>query len=250
MKKHFVLAAALAGAGFLSQAAQADGAVRVRYGIANTDYGVTYEDAFGTEQAASSYTATNVGLTVISSGGVYFDAVVGSSEDGAKYKGDPDWFGGQTGNFVRSDTTLTVGFSQPSADGSSAAFFFGYKSGETELKVNSTNVRDLFETSGFFFGMSYGFPVGGGHFGVNGALSFMSGSWDWNGASPFKADADFTVGFSLGANYTYMFGSNVGMSVEAKYNSYTYDFGVDGNTVLFTIDETITSVGVNLFAQF
>lgn len=249
MQIKFITALALVGAVLSSHVAQADGAVRVRYGIANNDYTVTSAGVIGDGTAAASYGSTNVGLTVISAGGAYFDAVVGSSEDGAKYKGDPNWFG-QAGNFERSDTTLTIGATAPNADGSSAAFFFGYKSGDTKLKQGATaTVLDHFETSGFFFGMSYGFPVAGGHFGLNGAMSFMSGTWSYN-IPVVTADADFTIGFSLGANYTYMFNSSLGMSVEAKYNSYTYDFLNNSGALVSTVDETITSVGLNLFAQF
>jgi hypothetical protein len=59
------------------------------------------------------------------------------------------------------------------------------------------------------------------------------------------------VGFSLGASYTYLFTKNVGMSVDWKFNAYSYNFALYSTTQpAYTVTETINSFGVNLLAQF
>jgi hypothetical protein len=91
----------------------------------------------------------------------------------------------------------------------------------------------------------------GGNLGFNGAIALMSGKWADDHNPPYDNSADTTVGFSLGASYTYLFTKNVGMSVDWKFNAYSYNFALYSTTQpAYTVTETINSFGVNLLAQF
>lgn len=225
----------------------AETVVRVRAGAANTDYEVEFDGGpYAGRTAKSDFTATALGLTLVSDSGFYFDIVTQSSGDATHdlWRPSPDQ------NFSRDDFTLTLGATLPSDSGAFSAFA-GYKSGESELRsptgLNAWT-RDTFETDGFFFGLGYGFPAAGGQFGLNGALAFMSGTWtDDNG---FNNEADYTFGYSFGVSYTYLFGKSFGINADFKTQLYSYDFNVYSGGSMYTVDESINSLGLNVFAQF
>jgi hypothetical protein len=231
------------------QIASAEGLVRVRVGAASTDYDLEFDGGpYAGRKAKSSYTAKALGLTYVAESGFYIDVLGQTSGDATHdlWKPRPDQ------KFSRDDFTLTLGVSFPSQSGSALSVFGGLKSGSSELTAPPgvfSWSKDVFESTGIFFGLGYGFPALGGQFGLNGALAFMSGTWKDDAG--FNNDADYTVGFSLGLSYTYTFGKNFGVIADAKVQNYSYDFAVYSTTTpAYTVTENISSLGLSLFAQF
>jgi hypothetical protein len=242
----------------LPQAAHAEGLVRLRAGVSPTDYSLKFDENNPTSQkrgktASSSYTAKNVGLTFISEGGVYLDLLGQTSGDATHDLWNP--LPEQT--FSRKDFTVTLGVSIPGQSGT-GSFFGGYKSGSSELGApKGTPVpgfgtplwsKDIFDSKGFFFGGGYGFPAAGGQFGFNGAIAFMGGTWKDDAG--FQNDADYTIGFSFGLSYTYMFGKNFGLTADFKAQHYSYGFNQYTTTAAYTVEEQINSFGLNAILQF
>jgi hypothetical protein len=82
---------------------------------------------------------------------------------------------------------------------------------------------------------------------VTGGLGIMKANWkDDNG---YSVDADTAVGVSAGVSYTYRFIPNLGVTVDYKFNNYSYNFNY-GTVDEFTIGEKTSALGVNLFASF
>ncbi len=226
-----------------------EGLVRVRAGVASTNYNLKFDDVgpYAGGEAKSSYTARGLGLTFISSGGFYVDILGQTSGDATHdlWKPRPDQ------KFSRDDFTLTLGVSFPSGSGA-LSVFGGLKSGTSEL-TTPAGIRaytyDRFESTGVFFGLGYGFPAAGGQIGINGALAAMSGKWTDDAG--FNNEADYTFGFSFGLSYTYTFGRNFGVIADFKTQSYSYDFGVYAvNSPAYTIVERVNSFGLSGFVQF
>ncbi len=236
--------------------AQGQGLVRVRAGVASTDYSVKFDGGlYQGLKAESKYTAKGVGLTYVSSGGFYVDVYGQTSGDATHdlWKPLPDQ------KFSRDDFTLTLGVSLPS-DAATFSVFGGFKSGTSELDAPRGRTfgfssgpgtigwgKDTFDSSGIFFGAGVGVPAAGGQIGANAAIAFMSGTWKDDAG--FNADADVTVGFSFGLSYTYTFGRNFGVILDYKAQAYSYDFATT-TTANYSATETINSLGLNLFAQF
>lgn len=254
MKKILAFAVISASAFALPQAAQAEGLVRIRAGVAPTNYSVKVEGfPYGRGEAKSSYTAKNVGLTFVSDGGFYLDLVGQASGDATHdlWQPLPDQ------DFSRKDFTLTLGVSIPGQSGTGSVFG-GFKSGSTELSAprNSSHPttglidwsKDTFDSAGFFFGGGYAWPAIGGQLGINAAIAFMGGTWKDDAG--FSNDADFTVGFSFGLSYTYMFGKNFGLTADFKSQHYNYGFNQYQTTGAYDVTESINSFGLTALVQF
>lgn len=242
----------------LPQVAQAEGLVRLRAGVANTGYSVKFDENsdpwYRGKTAKSDYTARTVGLTFVSEGGFYVD-VTGQTSGDAKHD---LWNPQPEQEFSRDDFTLTLGVSIPGQSGT-GSFFGGYKSGTTELSAPRGAVvpgsaspigwsKDTFDSKGFFFGGGYAFPAAGGQLGFNGALAFMSGTWKDDAG--FSNEADYTIGFSFGLSYTYMFGRNFGLTADFKAQHYSYGFNQYSTFNAYTVDEQINSFGLSALVQF
>jgi len=246
MKKILASAIVTAAAIALPQAVQAEGLVRIRAGVAPTDYTVTFNGlSYGRGEAKSNYTAKNVGLTFVSDGGFYLDLIGQTSGDATHdlWKPQPDQ------EFSRTDFTLTLGVSIPGQTGTGSVFG-GYKSGSSELTAppGFGFTKDTFDTAGFFFGGGYAWPAIGGQIGINGAIAFMGGTWKDDAG--FSNDADFTVGFSFGLSYTYMFGKNFGLAADFKSQHYNYAFNQYSTTAAYDVTESINSLGLSALLQF
>jgi hypothetical protein len=251
-----VLCAAMAAA---SHAALADeGLIRARVAMSRVNYSVGFDQNadpnYKNKTAKSSFTMKGVGLTAVSASGVYVDFVTAKSGSATH-----DLWSNITSTpqpFERTESAVTLGFSGPVGEGSASAFL-GYKTGESDLNAppgaitGYTFTKDKFKSSGLFFGGGFAFPAMGGNLGFNGALALMSGKWTDDHNPPFDNSADTTVGFSLGASYTYLFTKNFGASVDWKYNSYSYNFALYSTTTApYTVTEKMSSFGLNLLAQF
>jgi hypothetical protein len=242
-----------------SEAAFADeGLIRLRATASRNSYSLGFDQNAGTgyknKTAKATYTMKGVGLTAVSSSGVYLDIVTAKS--GSATHDLWSNFTSTPQSFERKESAITLGFSSQVGEGS-ASGFLGYKTGESDLNAPPgalgayTFTKDKFKSSGMFFGGGFAFPAMGGNLGFNGAIALMSGKWTDDHNPPYDNSADTTVGFSLGASYTYLFTKNVGMSVDWKFNAYSYNFALYSTTQpAYTVTETINSFGVNLLAQF
>jgi hypothetical protein len=225
------------------------GGVSVRAGLTSTTYDLEFDNngPYANAKATSKYTGKNVGVTIFSDSGCYFDVSGQTSGDATHdlWKPRPEQ------PFSRDDLTLTIGVTTQS-DSGSTSFFGGLKTGSSELKA-PPNVfswtRDTFDSSGVFGGVGFGVPVAGGTFGMNAAVAVMSG--EWTDDAGFQNEADYTVGYSLGVNYKYMIAPQFGISVDYKLQAYSYDFAVySGTQPAYTVVETLSSFGVNAILQF
>jgi hypothetical protein len=252
---------AMAGAASQVAFAADEGLIRARVAVSNNNYSIDFDQNdpnYKNRSAKSSFAMRGIGLTAVSSGGVYLDFLTQSSGTAthdlwntpmspwttAPHKDLP---------FKRTENTLTLGFSNQVGEGA-GSFFLGYKQGKSELdspygKVDFTGTwkRDEFTSAGMFFGGGFAFPAIGGQIGLNAALALMKGKWTDD--TGYNNEADITVGFSFGASYTYMFTGNFGASLDFKGAAYNYNFNTSTNNP-YTISEKIGSVGVNLLAQF
>ncbi len=262
MKKSLLLSSLCIAAVFVSQTAQAE--IKIRAGVASSTYtlGGDYVDA------ESSYNPTNFGLTWAADNGMYIDvALSGGSGDhnGWAVANAPTTIcvgevscgnaASPSAPFERSDAALIFGMSflNPNS-GIAGTIYTGLKTGTTTLGANKpvTNLlwtEETFEATGVVFGGGASFPIAAGKagsIGVSLGLGVMQATWQDN--TGFAIDADFAVGFSYGVSYTYPITSMFGVVADIKGNSYSYEFDYFGTP--FTVDETVSSIGVSLYAKF
>lgn len=264
MKKILLISGVCAMAALVSQTAQAE--VKIRAGVAGSNY------TLGGDYTAAKarYNPVNLGLTFAADNGMYVDlAVSGGSgkHDGWAKANSPTTICGGTscGNlaspeedFKRSDLALIFGGSKLNPNnGIAGTLYAGFKFGKTTLGAKNAFTpgtgwtEETFETGGIVFGGGASFPIAagaGGAVGVNLGLGLMGATWKDNSTTPLNIKAKTAAGVSFGANYTYPFTPNVGMVVDIKGNSYSYNFGETTNP--FTVKETIGSAGVSLYAKF
>lgn len=262
MKKSILISSLFVATALVSQSALAE--IKLRAGAGSS----TYELGGDYTHAKSKYTPTNVGLTFSSdtaANGAYLDLSYsgGSGEhDGwATANVVSSVCGGSCGNvasakedFKRSDFALTGGVVFLNQNnGVAGNVYIGLKTGKTTLGAKNAVLpwtEETFETTGMIFGGGASFPVAGGRagsVGVNVGLGIMGANWKDNNG--FDAKADYAVGGSLGASYTFPFTSNFGVTADVKYHSYSYKFGADTATP-FTVSEKISTVGASLYAKF
>lgn len=213
----------------------ADTLVRPRVGMSSTSYEIGGNYLTGT----SDYTATNIGVTFAFDSGTYFDVAYTTSGDATHDSWVVD------DDFKRTDLALTYGFSFTDT----GTMFLGYKTGTSELstppQANKTWTEDTFETSGFFYGLSFGFPVTErSALSLNGALALMTANWSDDVS--WDMDADYALGYSFGAAYTHAFTQNFGMVADWKYHYYEFEFDLGS----YQADETVNAFGLSLYANF
>jgi len=248
-----MLAGVLLAGVLLPLAAQAQGTVRLYAGPAKTTYKITFDNnadsRYRNKTAKADYTATNVGLTWVSSIGLYVD-LSGQQSGNATHDLWTDRTS-QPQDFSHTSYLLTVGYSRVFDRGGSLSGFGGFKSGRTELAAPRPPLpwsQDKFDSRGIFVGMGGGFPALGGQFSASGAIGIMSGKWtDDNG---FDNSADSTLGYSAGFGYTYKFTQSLGLTADYKFQMYNYDFSVYATTPEYTVKEKISSLGLRLSYQF
>lgn len=255
MKKSILMTSLIVGAALVSQPALADIKVRVGGGTS------TYELSGDWLKGKSTYSPTTLGITFssdASTNGAYLD--IGYSGG----TGSHDVFAGYTGGttsdpFKRQDFALTGGavFLNPN-NGIAGNVYVGLKTGKTTLGsplgvhyVGAATVsrETTLTTSGVVFGGGASFPIAGGRAGsagVNVGLGIMGNKWATdNGLS---ATANYAVGGSIGANYTFPFSQNFGVTADYKYQSYSYDFS--SSTQSQKITEKISMLTGLLYVRF
>lgn len=257
MKTHRIeLGALLFVFAFFPAAAQAQsGTFRLYAGLAPTTYKISFDQnsPYGSATAKSKYTAANAGLTWISSRGIYVDFALQQSLSATH---DLWNFVPNTPpqDFSHDTYTLTGGYSHGFASGVSVSGFGGYTVSNTQLNAPKPPFafsKDKFDSQGIFIGVGVGYPALGGQISGSVAIASMKGKWkDDNG---FNNTADYTIGFSLGAGYTYKFSQAWGITGDIRSQQYKYDFGTYTATTAqpaYTVKENITSLGVKLSYQF
>ena len=239
---------------FFPVAAQAQSAFRLYAGIAPTTYKISFDQnsPYGNATAKSSYTAANAGLTWISSRGIYVDFAAQQSLNATHDLWDS--VTNQKQDFSHDTYTLTGGYSHAFAQGASVSGFGGYTVSNTQLNAPKPPLlfsKDKFDSQGIFIGVGGGYPALGGQISASLAIASMKGKWkDDNG---FNNSADYTIGFSLGAGYTYKFRQAWGITGDVRSQQYKYNFGAYTATTAqpqYSVKENITSLGVKVSYQF
>ena len=239
---------------FFPAAVQAQSTFRLYAGVAPTTYKISFDQnsPYGSKTAKSSYTAANAGLTWISSRGIYVDFAASQSLSATH-----DLWNSvttQKQDFSHDSYTLTGGYSHGFASGVSVSGFGGYTVSNTQLNAPKPPLlfsKDKFDSQGLFIGVGVGYPALGGQISGSVAIASMKGKWkDDNG---FNNSADYTIGFSLGAGYTYKFSQAWGVTADVRSQQYKYDFGTYTATTAqpaYSVKENITSLGVKVSYQF
>jgi len=232
-------------------AAQAQNTFRVYAGLAPTKYQISFDNnaPYAGQTAKAQYTAANVGLTWISSMGIYVDFAASQSLSATHDLWES--VGGGSQDFSHDYYTLTGGYNHPFSSGASVTGFGGFISSHTTLNAPQGFfgfTKDTFDARGIFIGVGGGMPALGGQITGSVAVAGMSGTWKDD--SGFNNSADTTFGFSLGAAYTYKFSPAWGITADLKGQSYKYNFGAYQAEPPYTVTEKITSVGVRLSYQF
>lgn len=185
---------------------------RVGYGL--VDYTLTFDDG---SEVGADYNPLVLGGTVI--GETYFidlQHVAGS--------GDID----DGGDFERTETSVTLGMRL----GGQASAYVGYMNAESEFNNFAT-----FETAGVIFGIGGTFTkIGAGSLGGGLGMALLGGDFK---SPTFTGDADYTIGYSFGLNYTYPFTNRLSLKTDAKLQYYFYDFTTASNE---TVEETMGSL--------
>lgn len=262
MKKSVLMSSLFVAAALVSQSALAE--VKIRAGAGTS----TYELGGDYTKAKSTFTPTAIGVTFssdTSAAGAYLDLSYSSGSgqhDGWATANSPTTICGGTscGNvaspnedFKRSDYAVTGGavFLNQNT-GVAGNVYVGLKGGSTKLSAQRAGLawtEETFDSVGVIFGGGASFPVAGGRagsVGVNAGLGIMGATWKDNNG--FNAKAKSAVGGSIGANYTFPFTQNFGVTADYKYQSYSYKFGDTANP--FTVNEKFSTLMGLLYAKF
>lgn len=228
--------------------AVADVNVRLRAGVGTGTYSVTSNFLVGSGSTTrrveydATYLAVPVGVTLITDSGLYVDLLHVSASGEAEFSGTS-----QTPDFSRDDTTLTIG-----ARKGDFSLYMGYKTGEAATDWPGDFDPDKLTTSGFIAGLGWAKAFGRNVFTLGGGVGVLSGRYRYLAPqSPVESpnqdnplESDTTLGFSLGAGYTYIFASGFSINADLKWQSYDYDFGS------FQLQEELANVTLNFQYTF
>jgi hypothetical protein len=164
--------------------------------------------------------------------------------------------GAPSESFSRADAALIFGASKLNQNnGIAGTLYVGLKTGSTVLGAKNAGrvwTEETFNTSGVVFGGGVSFPIASGRagaVGINLGLGVMTANWkDNRTVGTYDVNSDTAVGGSLGVNYTYPITSHLGVVVDLKGNSYSYNFGTAATP--FTVNETISLAGVSAYFKF
>jgi hypothetical protein len=232
----------------MANVANADVNIRLRAGSGTGTYSVTSNFSVGSApntrrvEYDATYLAVPVGVTLITDGGLYVDLLHMSASGEAEFDGTSE-----KPDFSRDDTTLTIGGRK-----GDFSVYVGYKTGEAVTEWPGDFDPDKLSTSGFIAGLGWGKALGRNVFTLGGGVGVLSGRYRYLAPqSPVDPDAqdnplesDTTLGFSVGAGYTYVFASSFSVNADVKWQSYDYDFGA------FQLQEELANVTLNLQYTF
>lgn len=225
----------------LQGAANAEVDIRLRAGAGYGNYSVESKIAKTgptTRQINydADYVGIPVGLTFIADNDLYFDLLYQSSSGDAKF----DWTG-ESPKFSRDDTTLTIG-----ARIESFSVYMAYKSGESTTSWPAGYSSDTFAASGFLAGLGWAKPIGNGALTLSGGVGIMEGTYKYTDDPDRNTlSSDITVGYSVGAGYTYSFGRHFSLSADLRWQSYDYTF-----ESVYSITEGLSQATLNAMYTF
>lgn len=246
-----------AAAGFSSLSAQAQHVFRPYAGLALTNYSIKFDSngfpGYANKTAKSDYLAPTIGFTWVSPQRIFVDASFQSSLSATHDLWKDITSADQ--DFSRYSYTVTGGYVHVLSGGSTVSFFGGLTGGKSTLKAPGqpfmTWTEDVFTSIGPFFGGAWGTAALGGSINFSGALALMAGNWKDNSGT-FDADAKSTVGFSVGAGYTYRITPAWGVTADLKIQNYSYTFDPEtpASAPDYKVTENIKALGVRVSYQF
>lgn len=241
---------------FTSQVALAD--IKVRAGTSSVSYSAEMVLANKSFTRTEDFKGPLIGLTFIRDSGLYLDVSLASGDKEGKYP----YITGE-GTFpapkaYRADIAWVVGKAYLDEEsGLAKSIFIGYKTSRTELdgpQVSGTPAAYKFNTSGLAVGGGISKPLDiGGSVGVNGGVGVMRMIWEesYLKGTTSNSTSDLSYGYSLGASYTYPFGSAFGVTLDYKTQSYNLKFSSGtGPSLPTTIVEKVSALGLSLYGQF
>lgn len=227
-----------------AHAALGDGSVRAKIGVSQNNFDTLWSGGV----LEADYTSLNVGLTYISQDQWYLDL-------GYKTDTSADWNTAellpvsQDEDYERDDITITVG---KIING--VQLFVGYQNSKTDMalplitqQIFGWVAEEEFNIKGYFAGLGRSFSIGEGSLNINGSMGWMDA--ELVDASGFSNDASGGDGYSVGASYTYFFGSKTSVSAELKHQNYSYEYS-NQNIILTAGDDQMTMFGININRQF
>lgn len=240
IQKQFVAGmVAVLTAGFFASAALAEeGVVRARlsYGLAS----YTSPSAFA--DISSGYSTLGLGVTYIFPSNKFIDFATRMSVGGASYNAGAVSGGSVASDqpFSRNENTLTVGM----------PLEYGLQGNAGLFTANTTYKLAQFgqfsqKMTGLTAGVGKGFPLNegkSGAVGVNGAVALLNATH--TNALGNSLSSNLSYGISMGATYNYMYTKNIGVSADAKFQSYFIKYSA------LSGDERILSTSVSLVGQF
>jgi len=246
-------------AGLLSPAVQAQQTFRAYGGLALTQYSIKFDNNapnFGgvgdyrNKTAKADYLAPTIGFTWVSPQRIYVDASYQTS-----LSADHDLWKSATPqemDFSRSSYTVTGGYVHVLSGGTTISGFGGLTGGKSKLKApgppSTTWTEDVFTSNGVFGGAAWGMPALGGSISISGAIALMSGKW--TGDDGYLAEANSTVGFSVGAGYTYRITPALGVTADVKIQNYSYTFDPTGTAPDYKVNENTRALGARVSYTF
>jgi hypothetical protein len=219
--------------------ANADVNIRMRAGGGMGMYSVTSNLSSGGRlvEYDATYVTIPVGMTLIVNNELYVDLLHQTSSGDAEFA----WSSEQP-DFSRDDTTLTIG-----ARKADFSFYVAYKTGETKTDWPTGFAPDKLTASGFLAGMGWAKTFGNSALTLGAGVGLMSGEYAFaTTTNPFESDT--TIGFSVGAGYTYVITSSFSVNADLKWQSYNYDF--ESSTGNFFIEESPSHLTLNLQYTF
>ncbi len=222
MKKNIVSMMVIAGLGIVPATASAEFIPRVGLSYDMYEYGYS---SSSTDE--SSYLAANVGGTFLVGEAMYFDVAYDTSL-GAEHDRSDNSYGS---DFERTSWALTFGGFVNDA----TSVFGGYRSGEAVFSHSGLwdGFEYTIESSGPFFGASYGIPAGDGTLSFNIAIALLDANFSNNQGVDYDSDAGAAASFGV----AYKLG-NLGFNMKSQSFSYDDPWGVENTEDLFSLGAT------------
>lgn len=236
-------------AAFAGQTFADEGTIRVKALYGNGTYTIDKTLAGMQKPVESDLTLSGLSLGYIGSQNGFLIVEARSSGSGATHTG----YSSGKETFEHDDWTISGG----TVTDSGLTMFLGVTGATNTIHhtktVSAAWSKDELSTIGLFLGLSKSWRLGdSGQFGaisLNGSVGFMSG--DWVDDASFSAKGADALGFSGGIGYQIFVSKNIGFSMDAKSQSYSWDFtnAVSGSS-LPKFKEKLTSLTISLIGQF
>jgi hypothetical protein len=203
----------------------------------------------GKNKIEADYEYTGFGVSYVNNG-FFVDALM-KSADGGSYH-DLTISDSMKPMFFRDEVNISIG-----ASTSAGQFFVGYMQTDTRLYMDrwfgNRQAYDNLKLNGAYVGWGINAPALGGNFNLNFSVGGFGGKIKENAATTTEIEADMGLGLSGGASYTYFFTRDVGVSLDAKLQSYTWTF-FDSSAAISTsttdVTEKLMSYGISAIVQF